>query len=61
MRLKVVLVLLLLLPGAGVLAADPQPYTVRIEPTGNAALDSILHRGTQAGIAATWRRPAHLR
>src|SRR5271165_465580 len=37
---------LLLVPG-GVFGADPQPYTVTLRPTGDAALDQALHDASQ--------------
>ena len=33
-------------------AADPQPYNVKLAPTGNGALDKALHDSVQPGLAA---------
>jgi len=52
MRLKALilvtaLLITALLAAAAVHAADPQPYTVRIEPTGHSALDAALKASSQ--------------
>jgi translocation and assembly module TamA len=47
MRLKSILLLTLWLSARVALAADPQPYSVKIEPTGNKALDSSLKATSQ--------------
>jgi len=40
---------LLMVPG-GVFGADPQPYTVTLRPTGDAALDQALHDASQLEV-----------
>ena len=47
MRLKAALLTSTLLVLRVALAADPQPYTVRIPPTGNASLDTTLRASSQ--------------
>jgi len=47
MRHTVLILLTALLAAPAVRAADPQPYTVRIQPTGQAALDAALKASSQ--------------
>jgi len=47
MRLKTILLVMACLGARAALAADPQPYTVKFDPTGNKALDSSLKASSQ--------------
>jgi translocation and assembly module TamA len=47
MRLKTILLVLACLGARAALAADPQPYSVKFDPTGNKELDSSLKASSQ--------------
>src|SRR5579862_9314772 len=47
MRLKTILLLMACLGARAALGADPQPYTVKFDPTGDKQLDSTLKASSQ--------------